>query len=70
MKKIIPINTDIEGNARCIKADYYKMGLTNFMRAIWGGHKDGFIATGIVEIEDEDRSSDRTGQHSSYGQLE
>lgn len=54
MKKIIPINTDVEGNARCIKADYYKMGLTNFMRAIWGGQKDGFIATGIVEIEDED----------------
>lgn len=54
MKKIIPINTDNEGNARCIKAGYYKMGLTNFMRAIFGGHKDGFIATGIVEIEDED----------------
>lgn len=70
MKKIIPINTDDEGNARCIKAGYYKMGLTNFMRAIWGGHKDGFIATGIVEIEDEDGSSDRTGQHSSYGELE
>lgn len=35
-----------------------------------GGHKDGFIATGIVEIEDEDGSSDRTGQHSSYWELE
>lgn len=35
--RIIPINTDDEGNARCIKAGYYKMGLTNFMRSIWGG---------------------------------
>ena len=37
MKIKNPINTDTEGNARCIKADYYKMGVTNFMRAIWGG---------------------------------
>jgi hypothetical protein len=51
--RIIPINTDDEGNARCIKADYYKMGLTNFMRQIWGGKNDGFIATGVIEIEDE-----------------
>ena len=51
MKTIIPINTDSEGNARCIKADYYKMGRTNFMRAIWGGKKDGFIATGVLEID-------------------
>lgn len=57
MKRIIPINTDIEGNARCIKADYYKMGLTNFMRAVWGGKNDGFIATGIVEIEDAESTN-------------
>lgn len=57
MKSIIPINTDIEGNARCIKADYYKMGLTNFMRAVWGGKNDGFIATGIVEVEDEESTN-------------
>ena len=47
MKKIIPINTDIEGNARCIKADYYKMGLTNFMRAILGGG----IKTDLLQLE-------------------
>ena len=69
MKKIIPINTDDEGNARCIKAGYYKMGLTNFMRAIWGGHKDGFIATGIVEIDEEDESNNRVGQLSPQGEL-
>lgn len=34
-----------------------------------GGHKDGFIATGIVEIEYEDGSSDRVGQHSSHWKL-
>lgn len=34
-----------------------------------GGHKDGFIATGIVEIEYEDVSSDRVGQHSSHWKL-
>lgn len=33
-----------------------------------GGKNDGFIATGVIEIEDE--SSDRTGQHSPYGELE
>ena len=57
-KIMIPINTDSDGNSRCIKADYYKMGCTNFMRSIWGGKKDGFVATGVIEIEYEDRQTD------------
>ena len=59
MQKImIPINTDSSESARCIKADYYKMGCTNFMRSIWGGKTDGFIATGIMEIVYEESNSD------------
>ena len=54
MKKIqIPINTDAEGNCRCIKANYYKMGCTNFIRES-GGSKDGFVATCVLEIVYED----------------
>ena len=37
MKQIIPINTDKDGCCRCLKADYYKMACTNFLRKIWGG---------------------------------
>ena len=40
-KKVIPFNTDSEGNARCIKAGYYKMGFANFVMH----PKDGFTAT-------------------------
>ena len=59
MQKImIPINTDSSESARCIKAGYYKMGCTNFMRSIWGGKTDGFIATGIMEIVYEESNSD------------
>ena len=53
MRKRIPLNVDSEGCSRCIKADYYKMGCTNFMRSIWGGKKDGFVATGVIEIYEE-----------------
>lgn len=49
--KMIPINTDEDGNARCIKAGYYKMGWTNFTREMLGA-KDGFTATAIMEIYD------------------
>lgn len=53
---MIPINTDTEGNSRCIKAQYYKMGFTNFMRNLGGGRcSDGFIATGVMEIIYEDK---------------
>lgn len=55
MRKIaIPINTDLDGNSRCIKAGYYKMGCTNFIRAFVGGHKDGFVATCVLEIAYEE----------------
>lgn len=56
MKEVIPINTDTEGCSRCIKAQYYKMGFTNFTRSlIGGGCSDGFIATGVMEIIYEDK---------------
>lgn len=51
--KIRPINTDVGGLARCIKAGYYKMGWTNFTREMLGA-KDGFTATAIMEISDGD----------------
>lgn len=42
----IPRNTDADGCARCLKADYYKMGAANFTK-----HEgDGFVATCIIEI--------------------
>ena len=48
-----PINTDRGGVCRCIKAGYFKMGWTNFTREILG-MKDGFTATAIVDIYEED----------------
>lgn len=48
-----PINTDWGGLARTIRANYYKMGWTNFTREILGC-KDGFAATAIVELYEED----------------
>ena len=39
------------GLARTIRANYYKMGWTNFTREILG-QKDGFAATAIVELYD------------------
>ena len=47
---LTPINTDEEGNCRCIKAGYYKMGWTNFTREMLGA-RDGFTATAILERE-------------------
>jgi len=47
-----PINT-ADGLCRCIKADYYKMGWTNFTREILGC-KDGFVATAIAEVYEDD----------------
>lgn len=47
------INTDGAGCSRCIKAGYYKMGWTNFTREMLGA-KDGFTATAIVEVYEED----------------
>lgn len=51
MTKIIhPFNTDSDGNARCIKAGYFKMGFANFVCH----PNDGFTATAIIEVEDEE----------------
>lgn len=53
MRQIIPINTDKDGCASCIKANYYKMGMTNFLRKNWGGKTDGFSATAVMEIYEQ-----------------
>lgn len=37
-------NTASQGVSRCIKANYYKMSLANFL------HDDGRAATGVIEI--------------------
>ena len=58
-RELIPINTDEGMNARCIKAGYYKMGCTNFLRNIWGGKSDGFLATGIIEVIYGDIETDK-----------
>lgn len=51
MKKIIPHNTDKDGCATTIKANYYKMGGgANFLEH----SNDGFKATCIIEIYEED----------------
>lgn len=52
MKRTIPINTDRGGQSKTIKADYYKMGWTNFTRELLG-YRDGFAATAIMEIYEE-----------------
>lgn len=44
-----PINTDRGGVCRCIKANYFKMGWTNFTRELLGA-RDGFAATAVVEV--------------------
>ena len=52
------LNTDEDGCCRCLKADYYKMGGTNFTRELLG-KRDGFIATAIIEIRDEEDAGDK-----------
>ncbi len=46
MKKIIPHNVDKDGCASTLKANYYKMGVANFL----GHTNDGFKATCIIEV--------------------
>lgn len=55
-----PINTDRGGVCRCIKAGYFKMGWTNFTRELLG-MKDGFTATAIVDIYEEDFTNKHDG---------
>lgn len=47
--KQIPYNTDTEGCASCIKANYYKMGVANFI----GHTNDGLKATCVIETMDK-----------------
>lgn len=61
MKEVIPINTDTEGCSRCIKAQYYKMGFTNFTRSLVEKASDGFIATGVMEIIYDNEQADCGG---------
>ena len=49
MKRQIGLNLGIDGSARCIKANYGKMGLANFLNH----GKDGFGATCVLEYETE-----------------
>ena len=48
MKIIIPHNTDKDGCATTLKANYYKMGAANYLR-----HTNGFRATCVIEIYEE-----------------
>ena len=61
MRKRIAINTDETGCCRCLKAGYFKMGWTNFTREILG-MKDGFTATAILEVYEEEADSDKRDQ--------
>ena len=48
--KQIPLNTDVDGNCFCLKANYYKMGGANFI----GHTSDGFKATCVMEVIERD----------------
>lgn len=54
------LNTDEDGCCRCLKANYYKMGLANFARELLG-KRDGFIATAIIEY-DEDKEENNSAE--------
>lgn len=55
MKQQIGLNLGTDGSARCIKANYGKMGLANFLNH----GKDGFGATCILEYETEEDTDNR-----------
>lgn len=48
-KKIIPLNVDNDGCARCLTAGMFKFGFTNLMQIGWSGT----TATIILEYNDE-----------------
>lgn len=50
MKKIEPLNPMPDGTCRTLKYQYQKNGIANFIR------KGSFAATGIIEIEYEERN--------------
>ena len=49
-KKLIPLNVDQDGNARCITSGCYKFGFTNLMQIGWSGT----TSTIVAEIEEKD----------------
>ena len=48
-RKVMPFNPYMGGVCRTIKAQYQQSSLANFIR------NDGLAATGVIEIEDEER---------------
>ena len=44
MKKIIPLNVDKDGCARCLTAGMFKFGFTNLMQIGWSGTTSTIIA--------------------------
>lgn len=62
--RVIAINTDAEGNCRCIKANCHKMGWANLMGGVIGGAERvyGFIATAVIEIDDDSDTIEHGGR--------
>ena len=60
MKTKLGYNIGKNGISRCIKANYYKMGLGNFLYHL----NDGFIAPCVIEfdLEKENDKDDRRGK--------
>ena len=52
-----------DGTCRTLKYQYQKNGIANFIR------EGSYAATGVIEIEDENESSDRVGQHCPHREL-
>lgn len=52
--KVMPLNPYRGGVCRTIKAQYQQSSLANFIR------DDGLAATGVIEIEDEEREDWRS----------
>lgn len=64
MKEIIPHNTDKDGNAACIKANYFKMGGANFL----GHPNDGLKATCVIEVYRNNGNLRTISEQGSEGQ--
>ena len=51
--KVVPINTDKDGNALTIKACYFKNAAYSTLTQ-WGGVNSHFPVTGVMEIDETD----------------
>lgn len=52
MKIRIPTNTDIDGNALCVKASYFKNAAISTLTSwMWGGNH--YPVTGVLELYEE-----------------